>query len=80
MSSKLTSERFPYLYVPDTEYVARPGEIQHPVCLVAHGFNKGRRVEMFFDTPASCPFPDPKNTLFLGYNLPSELKTLLSLG
>ena len=78
--SKLSPERFPYVYVPDTEYVAPAGESQHPVCLVAHGFNRGRRIEMFFDTPAANPFPDPKNTLFLGYNLPSELKTMLSLG
>ena len=80
MSSKLTPERFPYVYVPDTEYVARPGEKQRPVCLVAHGFHKGRRIDMFFDKPAASPFPDPKNTLFLGYNLPAELKTMLSLG
>ena len=80
MSSKLTPERFPYFYVPDTEYVARPGETQRPVCLVAHGFNKGRRIEMFFDTLVASPFPDPKSTLLLGYNLPAELKTMLSLG
>ena len=35
---------------------------------------------MFFDKPAASPFPNPKNTLFLGYNLPAELKTMLSLG
>lgn len=80
MSSRLPSDRFAYLYVPDTEYVAPPGEIQRPVCLVAHGFNKGRRIEMFFDKPAASPFPDPKNTLLLGYNLPAELKTMLALG
>jgi DNA polymerase family A len=80
MPSKLTPQLFPYVYVPDTEYVALPGEQQRPVCLVAHGFNKGRRIEMFFDAPAANPFPDLKNTLFLGYNLPAELKTMLALG
>ena len=67
--SRLPSDRFPYVYVPDTEYVALPGEKQRPVCLVASGFNKGRRVELFFDQPHPCPFPDLTNTLFLGYNL-----------
>ena len=80
MPSKLTPQLFPYVYVPDTEYVALPGEQQRPVCLVAYGFNKGRRIEMFFDALAANPFPDPKNTLFLGYNLPAELKTMLALG
>lgn len=80
MPSKLTPECFPYVYVIDTEYVTRPGEKQRPVCLVAHGFNKGRRIAMFFDKPAASSFPDPQSTLFLGYNLPSELKTMLSLG
>src|SRR5438552_17784180 len=78
--SRLPSDRFPYVYVPDTEYVALPGEKQRPVCLVASGFNKGRRVELFFDQPHPCPFPDLTNTLFLGYNLPSEFKTMLALG
>ena len=72
--------RFPYAYVLDTEYVAAPGEKQSPVCLAAHGFNKGRRVALFFDQPRVCPFPDLKNTLFISYNLPAELKTMLSLG
>jgi hypothetical protein len=78
--TKLPPERFPYVYFPDTEYVALPGEKQRPVCLVAHSFNKGRRIERFFDMLAASPFCDPKNTLFVGYNLPSELKTMLSLG
>jgi DNA polymerase-1 len=80
MSSKLPSDRFPYLYVPDMEYVARPGETQRPVCLVAHGFNRGRHIEMFFADAIVNPFIDPKNTLLLGYNLPAELKTMLALG
>jgi hypothetical protein len=78
--SSLPADKFPYVYVLDTEYVEAPDEKQNPVCLIAHGFNQGRRIEMFFDKPAACPFPDPRNTLFIGYNLPSELKTMLSLG
>jgi hypothetical protein len=80
MSNKPPPERFPYVYVLDTEFVARPVERQRPVCLVAHGFNRGRRITMFFDKPVAGAFPDPRNTLFLGYNLPAEFKTMLSLG
>jgi hypothetical protein len=80
MATRLPSDRFPYFYVPDTEFVASPGEKQRPVCLVAHGFNKARRVELFFDSRTESPFTDPENTLFLGYNLPAELKTMLALG
>ena len=80
MASKLSSSRFPYVYVLDAEFVAEPGEKQRPVCLVARGFNKGRDVEMFFDAPAQSPFADPANTLLLGYNLPAELQTMIALG
>jgi hypothetical protein len=80
MSNKLPPERFPFVYVPDTEYVAPPGETQRPVCLVADGFNKGRQITMFFDKLAASPFSDPKKTLFLGFNLPAEFKTMLPLG
>jgi hypothetical protein len=80
MSSRLPPDRFPYVYSVDTEYVGLPGEKQCSVCLVAHGFNKGqRRIEMFFDEPAANPFPDPQNTLIIGYNLPAEHKTMLEL-
>ena len=64
----------------DTEFAAPPGEKQRPGCLVARGFNGGRDVEMFFDRPAPRPFTDPENTLFIGYNLPAELQTMISLG
>jgi hypothetical protein len=80
MASSLSPERFRYVYVLDTEFVAQPGEQQRPVCLVARGFNQGRDVEMFFDKPAQSPFADPANTLFLGYNLSAEFQTMLSLG
>jgi len=80
MATSLSPERFRYVYVLDTEFVAQPGEQQRPVCLVARGFNQGRDVEMFFDKPAQSPFADPANTLFLGYNLSAEFQTMLSLG
>jgi hypothetical protein len=80
MATNLSPERFQYVYVADTEFVALPGEQQRPVCLVARGFNQGRDVEVFFDRPAPCPFADPSNTLFLGYNLSAEFQTMLSLG
>jgi len=80
MASKLPPERFPYTYVLDSEYQHVGGKQQKPVCLEAYGFNKGRRIEVFFNTPAVNPFPDLGNSLFIGYNLPSELKTLLALG
>lgn len=80
MTSKLTPERFPYLYVADTEYVAPPGERHTPVCLVGHGFHKARRIENFFHKKGVSPFRDPEHTLVIGYNLPSELKTMLALG
>ena len=54
--SRLPAERFPYVYVLDTEYQHVDGEQQRPVCLVAHGFNKGRRIQAFFDRPQPCPF------------------------
>jgi hypothetical protein len=80
MASSLSPERFQYVYVLDTEFVAQPGEQQRPVCLVARGFNQGRDVEIFFDKPVRSPFVDPANTLFLGYNLSAEFQTMLSLG
>lgn len=80
MATNLSPERFQYVYVVDTEFVALPGEQQRPVCLVARGFNQGRDVEVFFDTPAPSPFADPSNTLFLGYNLSAEFQTMLALG
>jgi DNA polymerase I len=78
--SRLPASRFPYLYFVDTEFQAVDGEQQKPVSLIAHGYNKGRRVEMFFDSPQLCPFPDLENTLFVGYNLPAEYQTMLALG
>ncbi len=67
MFSRLPVERFPHGYVLDTEYQQEGGEQHRPVCLVAHGFNKGHRVEAFFDRPQPCPFPDLGNTVFVGF-------------
>jgi len=78
--SSLPAERFPYVYIPDTEFQVVDGEQQKPVSLIAHGYNRARRVEMFFDSPQQCPFPDLDNTLFVGYNLPAEYQTMLALG
>jgi hypothetical protein len=80
--SKVPKDRFPNLWLVDTEYVSLPGEQQRPVCLVAHGFNEvmGQKIELFFDRPQPNPFTDPARTLFIAYNVPSEFKTMLSLG
>jgi len=78
----LIPDKFTHVYVLDTEYIARPGEQQKPVCLVAKGFKKARDIRMFFSKPQECPFVgvESDTTLFIGFNVPSEYKCFLALG
>jgi len=80
MALSVLTERFAHVYVVDTEYVAKPGERNHPVCLVARSVSDDADIGLFFDEQHPTPFQSPEETLLIGYNLSSELQTMLALG
>lgn len=72
-------EEFQSIWILDTEYRAKSGERNEPVCLCGLDLLSDRRVEIFFDEPCNNPF-SYENSLFVGYNASAEWKTFLSLG
>jgi len=78
MRNSLT-DRFSAIWVLDTEFRARPGDQNEPVCLCARELVTGRRVELFFDQPVENPFTYTE-ALFVGFEAAAEWKTLLALG
>jgi hypothetical protein len=66
----------------DTEYIARPGERQQPVCLGAMDIATGQEWQLWlWHAPApEPPFPIDKYTLFVAYEAFAEFGTFLEVG
>ncbi len=71
------------IWVVDFEYVAKGGNIPHPVTMVAHEYRSGKIIKLFgenlreLDSP---PFNIGKDALFVAYYSPAEFSCFLPLG
>ena len=74
---------FEEIWCIDYEFSAPPGEVQKPICLVAHEFRSGRRYRIWEDklgTMGAPPYSVGANSLFVAYYAPAELGCHLALG
>lgn len=78
--SQASWEAFHHLWICDTEFLAPPGEIPTPICLVAYDLVSGRCVKQWLE---GVPAPDPfygDRSLVAAYQASAEMGTFLSLG
>jgi DNA polymerase I len=74
---------FREVWLVDTEYNGEPGDICHPVCLVAHELYSARTIRLWEDELSGClepPYPIGADSLFVCYYSPAELGFHLALG
>src|SRR6516162_92055 len=69
------------VWLMDFEFIARPGELPEPVCLVARELGTGRLLRYWQgEFPDSPPFDVGSESLFVAYLASAELGCFLQLG
>ncbi len=77
----LSFNSFDNLWVIDFEFIAAPGEIVIPVCLVAKDLGSGETERLWLgDDPQPPAFLSAQNALFVTYFGSAEMGCFLSLG
>lgn len=73
-------EAYQHIWVCDTEFLAQPGEIPKPICLVAHDLVTGELVKTWLEEGAfNPPFYD-EASLFVAFYASAEMGIISSLG
>lgn len=74
---------FREVWLFDFEYNGTPGEVVHPVCLVAHELGSQRTVRLWIDgdqAEETPPYTVDEDTLFIAYYASAEMACHLALG
>ena len=74
---------FREVWAVDFEFIAQPGEVPVPVCMVAKELISGRTIRMWQDEllqQTEAPFDTSAETLFLAYYASAEFGCFLALG
>jgi hypothetical protein len=72
---------FSEIWAVDFEFIANPGEIPEPVCLVAWELRSGRKVKLWRgEFGASPPYATGPDALFVAYYASAEISCHLSCG
>lgn len=83
MTVVVAGRTFCEVWLVDFEYNGAPGEIVHPVCLVAHELGSQRTVRLWLDRTqvgATPPYAVDQNSLFVAYFASAELSCHRALG
>jgi hypothetical protein len=69
------------IWILDFEYIARDGELQKPICMVAHDLVSGRWISQWCDELDGVPpFDLDSDSLFVAYAAMAEWSCFLQLG
>jgi DNA polymerase-1 len=72
---------FREVWALDFEFIAEPGALPVPVCMVARELRSGRLLRLWQDQlPAHPPFPVDERALFVAYYASAEVGCFLALG
>jgi hypothetical protein len=72
---------FREVWTLDFEFIAEPGALPVPVCMVARELRSGRLLRLWQDQlPAHPPFPVDERALFVAYYASAEVGCFLALG
>lgn len=80
---KIGQLNFKEIWIVDFEFIARPGDRQQPICLVAWEIKSGKRYKIWQDHLIKMKLPPyslDRNSLFVAYYASAEIGCHLSLG
>jgi DNA polymerase I len=73
--------RFKKIWVVDFEFIAKPSEVQKPVCVVAHDIISGETKRVWlYENQVTAPYEMDAESLFVAYFSSAEWNCHLAMG